>query len=233
MKKLLLLVLVSALVFTLSAAPALADGVQTVTAQGSATITVTPDEASFTAGVTTQDATVAAAQSANTTAMQAILTALKAAGVAEEDLQTAYYNITPVYDYSDSSSTQTIKGYSVSNSVTVKVHDLTLLPTLLDAAAAAGGNETYGVDFTSTQYSAAYDQALAAAVQDAYRKAGLMATALNRATGAVISVSETNDSSYYYTNSKSVMYDAASSSTPIQSGTLSVSAYVSIVVALN
>ncbi|MCE5342657.1 MAG: SIMPL domain-containing protein, partial [Eubacteriales bacterium] len=232
MKKLLMLVLVSAMVLGLSVAPALADGVQTVTAQGTAIVTVTPDQASFTAGVTTQDKTVAAAQSANSTAMQAVLTALKAQGVAEEDLQTAYYNISPVYDYSGNSSDQTVTGYSVSNSVTVTVHDLSLLPALLDAAAAAGGNETYGVDFSSTQYAKAYDQALAAAVQDALRKAALMAQALNRTTGAVISLTETNDTSYSYTSGKGMMYDSASSSTPIQSGTLSVSANVTIVVAL-
>jgi uncharacterized protein YggE len=163
MKKRMFLMLALTLVCCLAAAPARADA-RTVTAEGSATVTVAPDSATFSAGVTTQDVLVTAAQSANADAMQAVLAALKAQGVAEEDLQTYNYSVNPVYDYSSDSYDPTIKGYSVTNTVQVTVRDLTSLPTLLDAAVAAGANETYGIDFQSTQSSAAYDQALKAAV---------------------------------------------------------------------
>ena len=232
MKKIGILLLTLVLVLSLGAAPALADDdTQTVTVLGSATVTVTPDEASFTVGVTTQDATVAAAQSANATQMQAVLQALKDKGVAEADLQTANYSINPVYDYSSDGNSQTLKGYSVTNTVQVTVHDITLLPTLLDASAVAGANETYGVSFTSTQSSAAYDKALQAAVLDAVRKGDLMATALSRKAGAVLSLTETNDN-YLYTGSGKAMMMDSMSATPIQSGSLSVTASITAVIAL-
>ncbi len=231
MKKRMFLVLALTLVCCLAAAPALADA-QTVTAEGSATVTVAPDSATFTAGVTTQDILVTAAQSANAEAMQAVLAALKAQGVAEEDLQTYNYSVNPVYDYSSDSYDPTIKGYSVTNTVQVTVRDLNSLPTLLDAAVAAGANETYGIDFESAQSSAAYDQALKAAVEDALRKASLMAQALGRATGDVLSLTETDTYDYSTRNFTYMALDSASA-TPIQSGTLSVTAGVTAVVELN
>jgi uncharacterized protein len=223
MRKFLVLFLTLAL--CLSAAPALADDAQTVTAQGTATVTVTPDMATFTIGVSTQDMAVTTAQSANAAAMQQVLESLKASGVAEEDLQTDSYNVSPVYDYQGDNYEQVLKGYSVTNTVQVTVRALDQLPTLLDAAIAAGANETYGVTFQSSQYDSAYEQALQAAVLDAQRKAALMAKALGRETGAVLYLSEDNDSYAYAASGKS--YDYASSSvTPIESGSLSVTANV-------
>jgi uncharacterized protein YggE len=226
MKKRMFLMLALTLVCCLAAAPALADA-RTVTAEGSATVTVAPDSATFSAGVTTQDVLVTAAQSANADAMQAVLAALKAQGVAEEDLQTYNYSVNPVYDYSSDSYDPTIKGYSVTNTVQVTVRDL-----YPDAAVAAGATETYGIDFQSTQSSAAYDQALKAAVEDALRKASLMAQALERTTGDVLSLTETDTYDYSTRNFAYMALDSASS-TPIQSGTLSVTAGVTAVVELN
>jgi uncharacterized protein YggE len=201
---------------------------QTVTALGSASVTLTPDMATFTAGVSTQDTLVTNAQSANSEAMASVLASLKAMGIANEDLQTENYSVNPVYDYqSDDYSTPT--GYTVTNTVTVTVRDLDQLPSLLDAAIAAGANETYGVDFSSTQYNDAYNQALQAAVQDALRKAGLMAQAMNYEIGTVRSLEETGD--VYSTNVKSMEYALDSSAgTQIETGTISVTANVTAVV---
>ncbi|HNW87019.1 MAG TPA: SIMPL domain-containing protein [Candidatus Limiplasma sp.] len=220
-----------ALMLLAFAVPALGESVATVTAVGTASVTLTPDMATFTVGVSTQDLLVQTAQQANAETMQKVLDALKAAGVDANDLQTDNYSINPVYDYQNGKldSQQVLKGYSVSNNVTVTVRAIDQLPTLLDAAVAAGANETYGVSFQSSQNASAYDQALAGAAQDALRKAGLIATALGRAAGNVISVEEANDTYLSYSSSKSIAYDSA---TPIETGTLTVSANVRVVVAL-
>ncbi len=225
MKRILVLFLTLAL--CLGAAPALAEDAHTVTAQGTATVTVKPDMATFTVGVSTQDKSVSTAQSANTKAMQQVLKSLKTAGVAEEDLQTDSYIVNPVYDYQGDNYEQVLKGYSVTNTVQVTVHSLDQLPALLDAAVVAGANETYGVNFQSSQYDAAYEQALQAAVLDAQRKAGLMAKALGKETGDVLYLSE-NDSTYAYAASGKTFDYAASSAMPIENGTLSVTAGVTV-----
>lgn len=229
--------LLLALTMVLCALPALAENddadTRTVTAVGTASVTVTPDTATYSLGVTTQDTLVANAQKTNATVMQNILDALKALGVAETDLQTDNYSISPVYDYQSGklSDQEILRGYSVSNSASVTVRDLAKLPQLIDAAVAAGANQTYGVGFSSSEDAAAYDQALAAATRDALRKASLMAGALGLTAGDVLSVEEANDVYVTYAGSKSAMYDSASA-TPIQSGMVTVTANVRVVMSL-
>lgn len=228
MKRIVLLLLSLTLVLCLGAAPALADSVQTVTAAGSATVTVTPDMATFTVGVSTQDTLVTTAQTENAAAMQAVVSALKGLGVADKDLQTDNYSVSPTYNYQDD-GTQVLTGYVVSNTVEVTVRDLTQLPELLDKSVAAGANQTYGITFTSSACDDAYDQALTAAVQDALSKASLMAGSLGLTTGSVLSLTEGSNTyvTTYASRSTNYELDAA---TPIESGSLTVSANVTAVV---
>ncbi len=226
MKKLLGILLVLALV--LVSVPALAEG-DTVTAIGSGSVTLVPDMATFSVGITTQDALITTAQSANAAAMQAVIDALVALEVAREDIQTEYYSVYPVYDYS--ASTPAVTGYEVSNTVTVVVRDLASLPTLLDGAVEAGANNVYSLNFLSSEQNAAYDQALTAAAQDALRKAALMAQAIGREAGDPLSITENASSGTIYT--ERAMYSLDSSyATPIENGLITVSAEVSAVVAM-
>ncbi|MDD3213718.1 MAG: SIMPL domain-containing protein [Eubacteriales bacterium] len=230
MKKFLVLLLSISLCLT--AVPALAESAaQTVSATGTATVTIAPDMATFTAGVRTDDTQVSAALESNSTAMQAVLAALKAMGVDAQDLQTQTYSVSPNYSYSDNGQ-ETLTGYVVTNVVTVTVRNLDQLSALLDAAVAAGANQTYGVDLASTHQDEAYEQALQAATKNAVRKAGLIAGALGREAGDVISVTEADNSYYFSTNSRSVAYAMDSGATPIENGILSVTATVDAVVAL-
>jgi len=208
-----------------------ASDTDTVTATGTATVTLKPDMATFSVGVSTQDVLVVTAQTANATAMQSVIDSLKALGIAADDLQTDNYSISPVYDYQTGKldNQQILKGYIVSNTVTVTVRNLDQLPALLDAAVAAGANQTYGVTFASSKSAEAYDQAMAAAAQDALRKAKLLAQAIGREAGDVLELEESSNTYTTYASNKSIAYDAAAA-TPIETGTLSVSANVSIVV---
>ena len=228
------IVVILALTLLMFAVPALGEEnaqQATVTALGTATVTLIPDMATFTVGVSTQDLQVQTAQQANAQIMQKVLDTLKTAGVDAKDLQTDNYSINPVYDYQNGKldSQQVLKGYSVSNTVTVTVRALDQLPSLLDTAVGAGANVTYGINFQSSQNAAAYDQALAAATKDALRKAKLIAEALGRETGNVLYAEEANDACVSYASSKAVAYDSA---TPIETGTLTVSANVRVKVAL-
>ena len=223
MKKTIGLVLI--LTLCLLSASALAGG--TVTATGGGTVTLAPDMASFCAGITTQDALVTTAQAANAAAMQAVLDTFMSLGISEEDLRTDSYTVYPVYDYE--SSTPTVAGYEVSNTVTVVVRDLTRLPSLLDAALEAGANNVYSLSFQSSEETSAYEQALKAAAQDALRKAALMAQAIGREAGVTLSLTEFSNAGSVYTTRNEFALDSALE-TPIESGMLSVSAEVTAVV---
>src|SRR5262245_34138041 len=68
---------------------------QTISVMGTGRITLTPDRASFTAGVQTVAATVGAATQDNAARMTAVIAALKKAGAGECDLRTFVLSIYP------------------------------------------------------------------------------------------------------------------------------------------
>lgn len=223
-----------ALLMMLLTLPALAETDDaTVSVTGNGVATLVPDMATFTVGVSTQDAQVQTAQAANAAAMTKVLDALKALGLTEKDMQTDNYSVNPVYDYQTGKfgDQQTLTGYMVSNTATVTVRALDQLPALLDAAVAAGANQVYGVSFDSTARDAAYDQAMTAAAQDALRKAKLLAQAVGREAGDIVTLAEGGSSYQPYASAKAVSYDSAMA-TPVEVGTMTVTASVSIVVAL-
>lgn len=199
----------------------------TLTVTGSASVAIVPDFATLTLGVSTQAETVAAAQEQNAAQMNALLEALGAQGIAKEDLQTSYFSINPVYDYNQMNpdGSQKMVGYRVENSLAVKVQELDKISAVLDGAMAAGANQGYGLNFDSTKRAEAYDQALAAAVKEAKRKAGVLADAAEEPLGALLSINEQVGYGGNYPMAMKMM-DSAAGSTPIMSGTLSVEATV-------
>src|ERR1700748_1509870 len=65
----------------------------TITVTGSGTVDVTPDQASFDFGVTTNGATAAHALNSNSSRARAIIDALKRAGIASADIQTSQVSL--------------------------------------------------------------------------------------------------------------------------------------------
>src|SRR5512135_1563266 len=78
-----------------SATPAPVASARTITVTGSGSVTAVPDRASWSFSVDTRGATATAALSSNADAEQAIVAALKSAGVAAADLQTTQVSLNP------------------------------------------------------------------------------------------------------------------------------------------
>ena len=74
------------------------------------------------------------------------LRAIKDAGVAERDVQTAALSLQPQYESTKPGAPRLI-GFQVSNQVTVKIRDIKAMPGVLDRAISAGANEMSGIDF--------------------------------------------------------------------------------------
>ncbi len=89
-----------------------------VSTTGEATITVAPDMAVLTLGVSSTDKDVKVAYKDNKTKMEAILAELEKLGIAKKDIKTTTYTVTPNYEWVDNSSV--LNGYTVTNLVTVK-----------------------------------------------------------------------------------------------------------------
>ncbi len=150
-----------------------------VEVSGEGSVRAAPDFARATLGVTTTGKTAGEAMAANAKAANALVSLIKAEGVAPADIQTSEVSISPMFSQSAPGQTTapTITGYSVSNNVTVMVRDIPRLGALLDKAVAAGANSVYGIGFGHNDPSALLDKARPLAVADARRKAEIYASA--------------------------------------------------------
>ena len=191
MKKLLILLLTLALLLPVfaQAEHAAAPGA-TITVSGNATVTLKADYAQVTVGVSTKAPTVEEASQKNTVAIHAVIVALTEAGVLEEDIATSNYSVNAEYDYS-SMGGQRLTGYNVSNQLNVTIRDMEHIGATLDKATAAGANTIYNIQFLSTKADAAMDEATASAVQDAMRRAPLLADAAGLQLGSIVSITDT------------------------------------------
>ena len=96
------------------------------------------------------------------------MAAIRAAGIAERDVQTAGININPQYRYAENQA-PAITGYQASNTVNVKVRDIAKLGKVLDALVANGANQINGPSFEIDEPEAVYDEARRAWVAEAGR----------------------------------------------------------------
>jgi uncharacterized protein len=159
-----------------------------VTGEGS--VTVPPDYAEITSGVTTKAKTAKEATDANSKAMAAINTALQSAGVAPADIQTSRFSVAPVYGPPQPNSVPKLVGFSVSNQLGIKVRQIGQVGAILDALIAAGATDAGSVEFLHSDTSKTLDQARQAAIADARRKAELYAQAAGLTLGGVAWITE-------------------------------------------
>lgn len=231
--KALSIILAFALVVSLSLTAAAAEQTPsapaTVTANGSATVSLMADTATIQIGASTRKPSVIAAQSENDTIVNAILEALVAAGIPKEDTATSYYNVNVIQPDPYAQPQVTEVQYEVSNMLYVAIKDLTKLSAVIEAASNAGANSIYGLTFASSKNQEAYDKALTRAVEDAARKAAVLAKAVGRELGDVVSVGDERvfNGAYGYMNNMDMMAKAGAA-TAIVSGDVSVSANITV-----
>ena len=164
-----------------------------VTGQGSTDIAA--DMAVLTLTVTSDEETARAALDANSAAMSNVLSAMKSEGVKERDLQTSGFSIQPRYFYppnkpSTNRQPPRIVGYTVRNSLTVRVRDISALGEILDTSVTLGVNEGGNIMFTNDDPSSAITQARVRAVSDAMAKAQTLAEAAGVKVGKLLEISE-------------------------------------------
>jgi uncharacterized protein YggE len=178
---------------TLLAAPASAETEPPalISVTGEATVSVAPDLAQIDGGVTSEAKTAREASDANNAAMGKVLLALKGAGIAEKDFQTSRLSLQPESAPNRTPpSAPTIVGYRASNHVTVRLHDVTKVASVIDTMVAAGANDIGGINFSVSNASKLLDDAREQAIADARRKAEIYAKAAGVTLGAPISISE-------------------------------------------
>ena len=215
-----------------SAGAALADKVQRqITVTGEGRVETVPDMATITLGVTNQAAEAGDAMAATSDAVARILDRLETAGIAPRDMQTRRLTLNPIWADRGRPGRERpgIAGFVASNTVFVRVRDLTELGAILDAVIADGANDFNGLEFGVQEPRPLADEARRRAVEDAMAKAQLLAGAAGVSLGPVLSMSEPGGRP----GPMRMEMDAVRSvSVPVAAGEVSISAVVSMVFAI-
>lgn len=220
--------LVAASVWT---SPALASTQQDggiITANGKASMTVTPDVAWVNVGVIAEKPTVEAAQAEVNKGIDKILAALKQLGVKDANIKTINFSINPVYVWHEAGKENRLTGYSVNHQLEVKIEAVQTSGKLLDQVVKAGGNYVTGIRFGLSDESAIYAKALENAVVNAKAKAEAMGKGINVKELKPISIKEQPSYSVPFYNQPMVgkAMDAAVPETTVMSGELVIQAEV-------
>ncbi|HEY5396698.1 MAG TPA: SIMPL domain-containing protein [Trebonia sp.] len=213
---------------TRSAELASVTGATRITVTGTGTVTGTPNQLVLGMGVQVNGSSVGSALAHADDAVNRVTAALRGGGVAAADIQTSGLSIWPSYP----SDSQTPSGYSVSESLTATLNNLTAAGTQIDAAVHAGGDATTvsGISLNLTDTSPLLSQARVRAVADATAKAAQYAKALGEPLGPVVSITD------QVTTQPSPMVGFASaasakSSVPISPGTQQLSVSITVIFA--
>lgn len=157
---------------------------RTVSVNGTGKVVLTPDMATISIGVNTQNVNAKSAVSTNNRQAAGIIDALDGFGIAEEDIKTTNFSVFPRQDFDRDGNPEDIF-YVVQNTVLVTVRDLDVLGEVLDAAVRAGANQISGINFDVADRETAFKEAMEAAVMNARERAEIMAVAAGAALGEV------------------------------------------------
>lgn len=222
--------LMAAVIYAGSISSSGQNGEHTLSISGSAEQKMTPDTASLSIGVVVQAPTANESSTQNAVVMSAVINELKRIGLQDNEIQTSYVSVQPVYNYS---GTQSIVAYSASNNVQVTTQKIDSLNAIIDGATAAGANQIGGISFSVSdkKQQELRDELVKAAIADASSKADKLASNLGVKVVGVqtASVSEGGIIPPLYSPST----PGAAVSTPIQPGETTVSISVQVTYIIN
>ncbi len=226
--------LACAVLACLCAVPALAQQapVSSIRVTGDAQVTAKPDRVQIDIGVTTRADKSQDAATQNARQVDAVLAAVKKSAGPTAVLKTVNYSLSPTYKYQNGHE-PLITGYTAANLVQVTLDDLTKISNVIDAAAQSGANQVQGIQFTLRDQDGVRADALRKAAAKARGDAEVLASALGLKIVRVLSVEENGAPRLPMMRSMAVASaapTAAKVDTPVEAGTLEVSADIVLTV---
>ncbi len=214
-------------------APALAEQppVSSIRVTGDARVTAKPDRVQIDIGVVTRAAQSQDAASQNARQVDAVLAAVRKVAGPTASLRTISYSLNPNYRYHPKEGGEpTIEGYTALNVVQITLDDLGRIGTVIDAATQAGANRIQGIQFTLRDQDAVRAQALREAATRARAEADVLAAALGLKVLRVLTVEESSPRIMPVRVYGGAMRAeaAAEAPTPVEAGTLDVTADVTL-----
>lgn len=203
------------------------DDVRTIRVQGRAIADVVPDVATVTMGA--QHTAPKAGEALDTVSKktEAVIKILRAAGIAERDIQTSSLSVWPQYG----GEGEQITGYQASNTVTVRTTDLAGLGGLIDQVSNEAGDQFRldGVAFSVDDPDAALADVRADAIANAKTKAGQFVTGEDVEVGEIRTIIESGSEMPIVFDEMRAAADASGESVPIEPGSQELVVNVTVV----
>ncbi len=204
-----------------------------------------PDIATFSFSVVETSGTVAQAQEKAETKINKALSAIKEAGIEEKDISTTAYNVYQKYEWESAyciamvgapcpSGKNVLKGYEVSQTITVKVRDTDKAGDLVTKVGAVGVSNVSGIEFTIDDREKIVDEARSEAIKEARVKAKVLAKELGVRLGKMMYYNEEGNYMPYYDKAmgmggnEAVMQTAVSSRASLPSGETTITSRINI-----
>jgi hypothetical protein len=161
-------------------------------------VSVVPNIAIFSASVVSEGKDLKNLQDENAKRLNNVLNFLKEQGIESKDIKTTDYNIIPQYEYypcgnyegslSKKCPPPKIVGYSILQTLEVKVRDFSKVGDILSGVVEGGANQVSGLRFTVDNYEDLELQAKEVAIANAKKSALEIAKSGNFKLGKIISV---------------------------------------------
>ena len=185
---------------------------------GEGKVVAIPDIAQFSFTVITEGGTdLSVLQTENSAKINNAIDFIKSNGVEDADIKTQSYNVSPRYQYFDCSPRilretlpypatpdenitpcppPEIVGYTINQTVSIKVRDFEKIGALLSGVVKNGANLVYGPNFTIDDRTKIENEARAKAIENAKQKADAVAKAGGFRLGRILAINEGGYSPY-------------------------------------
>ncbi|HEY7834115.1 MAG TPA: SIMPL domain-containing protein [Ktedonobacterales bacterium] len=207
---------------------------RTITVLGQGAVAVAPDQARVNVGIHVAAATAREASDRGTAAMQRVLDALKAEGVAERQTQTDYFRMMP--DHYTGPDRSLDHRYSVHNTVTAIIPSVERVGAVLDAVIEAGGDDVTinNVQLMLSDPAPAHAEARRAALADAREQADAITREMGLTLGEPVAIQpqQGNVITRQMAARGPGHFAAHSAAVPIEPGEMQVTAAVEVVYSL-
>jgi uncharacterized protein YggE len=207
------------------------NGKRILSVTGNAEVDASPDIAYLTLSVETVAKSASQAVSDNAKTTSKVIGVIKAKLEKGDKVSTAGYSLAPVYEYNNQTNKNEFKGYRASNRVIVEMHKLNEIGNIIDSTAQAGLNKIESLSFDTTKRNEYRRKALTEAVKDAKATAEALSNAAGVTITKILQLSPTFNYAepVYREYSLANGTPARAPTTPIEPGSLSISASVNIV----
>lgn len=197
----------------------------TLRVNGEGIVRASPDQATISLGVRTENIDPASAQQENALIVANVLTSMTSLGIPDDHIKTTDYRIEPQYDFQDGK--EIFRNYKVTHMIDILTSQIDQVGVIVDTAVKNGANSVSNIRFSLANPELVYNQALSISLRNAYQKA-LAITQTIRTTLAPtpLKVVELSGEPLPVLYQANVFSKAAA--TPIQPGELTISARVQV-----